>query len=133
MPDFLTGDLWAGVASVRVGERRVLEIVNKYGKDVFLHAVEEYLDYGEQVSLAALKAPAEGQLLAGRRAGHRPGRTRSPSRSRDDEFIVDLRDNPDQDKRPFNMSRDEAVTGCQIAFKGVISPERPPTAAPSAP
>jgi len=41
MPDFLTGDLWAGVASVRVGERRILEIVNKYGKDVFLRAVEE--------------------------------------------------------------------------------------------
>ena len=29
MPDFLTGDLWAGVASVRVGERRVLEIASK--------------------------------------------------------------------------------------------------------
>ena len=60
MPDFLTGDLWAGVASVRVGERRVLEIVNKYGKDVFLHAVEEYLDYGERVSLSALKRLPKG-------------------------------------------------------------------------
>ena len=61
MPDFLTGDLWAGVASVRVGERRVLEIVNKYGKDVFLHAVEEYLDYGEQVTLAALRQLPKGK------------------------------------------------------------------------
>jgi len=50
----------AGVASVRVGERRILEIVNKYGKDVFLHAVEEYLDYGERVSLAALKRLPKG-------------------------------------------------------------------------
>ena len=41
MPDFLIGDLWAGVASVRVGERRILETVDKYGKDVFLRAVEE--------------------------------------------------------------------------------------------
>jgi len=39
MPDFLTGDLWAGVASARVGERRVLEIIQKYGKDVFLYAL----------------------------------------------------------------------------------------------
>src|SRR3972149_10144809 len=61
MPDFLIGDLWAGVASVRVGERRILEIVNKYGKDVFLHAVEEYLDHGEQVALAALKRRPKGK------------------------------------------------------------------------
>src|SRR5665648_208590 len=55
MPDFLIGDLWAGIASVRVGERRILEIVNKYGKDVFLYALEEYMNYGEQVSLNALR------------------------------------------------------------------------------
>jgi N-methylhydantoinase B len=50
MPDFLTGDLWAGVASIRVGERRVQEIANKYGKDVFIHALEEYMDYGERAA-----------------------------------------------------------------------------------
>jgi N-methylhydantoinase B len=123
MPDFLIGDLWAGVASVRVGERRILEIVEKYGKDVFLHALEEYMDYGEQVSLRALKALPKGV-----------GTLAEPQDSgqvykvtvdiRDDEFIVDLRDAPDQDKGPFNMSRDETVTACQIAFKSVTSPER---------
>jgi N-methylhydantoinase B len=123
MPDFLIGDLWAGVASVRVGEHRILEIVDKYGKDVFLHALEEYMDYGEQVSLRALKALPKGV-----------GTLAEPQDSgqvykvtvdiRDDEFIVDLRDAPDQDKGPFNMSRDETVTACQIAFKSVTSPER---------
>ena len=60
MPDFLTGDLWAGVASVRVGERRILEIVNKYGQDVFLHAVDEYMDYGERVEPGRAEGPAKG-------------------------------------------------------------------------
>jgi N-methylhydantoinase B len=123
MPDFLIGDLWAGVASVRVGERRVLEIVNKYGKDVFLHAVDEYLDYGERASLAALKRLPKGtySLVEEQDAGP-PWKV--SVEIRDDEFIVDLRGCPDQDKGPFNMSRDEAVTACQIAFKGVTSPER---------
>jgi N-methylhydantoinase B len=123
MPDFLTGDLWAGVASVRVGERRVLEIVNKYGKDVFLHAVEEYLDYGEQVTLAALRRLPKGKysLVEPQDAGPDYKVT---IEIRDDEFIIDLRDNPDQDKGPFNMSRDEAVVACQIAFKGIVSSER---------
>jgi N-methylhydantoinase B len=123
MPDFLIGDLWAGVASVRVGERRVLEIANKYGKDVFLHAVNEYLDYGERVSLAALKRLPKGMysLVEEQDAGL-PWKV--AVEIRDDEFIVDLRECPDQDRGPFNMSRDEAVTACQIAFKGVTSPER---------
>jgi N-methylhydantoinase B len=123
MPDFLTGDLWAGVASVRVGERRILEIVDKYGKDVFLHALEAYLDYGEQVSLRALKELPKGvgTLVEEQDSGQVYKVTVD---IRDDEFIVDLRDVPDQDKSPFNMSRDETVTACQIAFKSVTSPER---------
>lgn len=123
MPDFLTGDLWAGIASIRVGERRVLEIVNKYGKDVFLHAVEEYLDYGERVSLSALKRLPKGKISLSEEQDN--GTTYQVEiEIRDDEFIVDLRGNPDQDKGPFNMSRDETVTVCQVAFKDVTSPER---------
>jgi len=123
MPDFLIGDLWAGVASVRVGERRVLEIVNKYGKDVFLHAVEEYLDYGEQVALAALERLPKGKytLVEPQDAGPDYHVTIEIS---DGEFIIDLRDNPDQDPGPFNMSRDEATVACQIAFKGIVSADR---------
>jgi N-methylhydantoinase B len=123
MPDFLTGDLWAGVASVRVGERRLLEIVNKYGKDVFLHAVEEYLDYGEQVTLAALKQLPNGVYSLVEEQDNGPDYKVTVEIS-DDEFVVDLQDNPDQDRGPFNMSRDEALVACQIAFKGIVSPER---------
>jgi len=123
MPDFLIGDLWAGVASIRVGERRVLEIVNKYGKDVFLHAVEEYLDYGEQVSLSALKRLPKGKFSLVEEQDNGPA-YQVEVEIRDDEFIIDLRGSPDQDKGPFNMSRDESVTACQIAFKGITSPER---------
>ncbi len=123
MPDFLTGDLWAGVASVRVGERRILEIVNKYGEDTFLHTLDEYMDYGERVSLAALKGLAKGtySLVEEQDTGE-PWRV--TVEIREGEFIVDLRDNPAQSKGPFNMSRDESVTACQIAFKGVTSPDR---------
>jgi len=123
MPDFLTGDLWAGVASVRVGERRVLEIVNKYGKDVFLHAVAEYLDYGERVTLAALRRLPPGKYHLSEEQDNGPNYTVTVEIT-GDEFIVDLRDNPDQDKGPFNMSPDEALVACQIAFKGIVSPDR---------
>jgi N-methylhydantoinase B len=123
MPDFLIGDLWAGVASVRVGERRVLEIANKYGKEIFLHAVEEYLNYGEQVSLNALKRLPKGKYSLVEEQDIGPP-FQIEIEIRDDQFIIDLRGCPDQDKGPFNMSRDEAVTACQMAFKGVTLPTR---------
>jgi len=123
MPDFLTGDLWAGVASVRVGERRVLEIVNKYGKDVFLYAIEEYMDYGEQVILDALKRFPKGTYSLSEEQDSGPNYNVTVEIT-DDEFIIDLRDNPDQDPGPFNMSRDEAIVACQMAYKNIVSPER---------
>ncbi|MEN6298580.1 MAG: hydantoinase B/oxoprolinase family protein [Anaerolineaceae bacterium] len=123
MPDFLTGDMWAQVASVRVGERRVMEIVNKYGKDVFLKAVEDYLDYGEQVSLDAIRRLPKGVYELVEPQDNGPDYVVKVEIT-DNEFIIDLRDNPDQDKGPFNMSRDETITACQIAFKGITSPER---------
>ncbi|HEX9118460.1 MAG TPA: hydantoinase B/oxoprolinase family protein [Anaerolineae bacterium] len=123
MPDFLIGDLWAGVASIRTGERRILEIVHKYGKEVFLHAVKEYLDYGERVSLNALKSLPKGKYSLVEEQDNGPAYT-VDIEIKEDEFIIDLTGNPDQDKGPFNMSRDEAVTACQIAFKGITSPQR---------
>ncbi len=123
MPDFLSGDLWAGVASVRVGERRIREIVEKYGKDVFLRAVEDYLDYGEQVILEALKELPNGEYTLSEEQDNGPNYNVTVTIT-DDEFVIDLRDNADQDPGPFNMSRDETITACQIAYKGIVSPER---------
>jgi N-methylhydantoinase B len=123
MPDFLIGDLWAGVASARVGERRVLEIVNKYGKDVFIYALEQYMDYGEQVSLNAIKQLPKGiySLEEEQDIGQAYKVTAEIT---DDEIIIDLRDNPDQDRGPFNLSADDAMVACQMAFKNITSPER---------
>ena len=41
----------------------------------------------------------------------------------DDEFVVDLRDNPDQDAGPNNASRDGAMIAAQMIFKNVTDPQ----------
>lgn len=123
MPDFLLGDLWAGIASVRVGERRILETVDKYGTDVFLAALEAYMDYGEQVSLAALHELPKGTYSLDEEQDNGQIYTVTVE-IKEDEFIVDLRGNPDQDPGPFNMSADDAVVACQMAFKNITSSEK---------
>lgn len=120
MPDFLIGDLWAGIASIRAGEKRVLEMVSKYGKEAFLHAVDEYMDYGEQVTLAGLKTLPHGKfsLTEEQDSGQIYKVT---IEIRDDKFIVDLRENPDQEKGPFNISRDGAFVSAQLMLKSITS------------
>ncbi len=121
MPDFLIGDLWAGIAAVRVGARRIVEIVGKYGKPIFLHAVDAYMDFGERVSLKALSALPNGVWSLSEEQDN--GQVYSVTVTiSDDEFIIDLRDNPDQDPGPYNASRDRTLCACQMAFKAITSP-----------
>jgi N-methylhydantoinase B len=122
MPDFLTGDLWAGIASIRVGQRRVLEMVNKYGKDTFLFAVKKYMDYGEQVTLDALKELPHGTFSFAEE--QESGQVYKVTiEIQDEAFIIDLEENPDQDRGPFNVSRDDAIVVAQMILKSITSPE----------
>ena len=62
LPDFLVGDMWAGVAAARVGERRILDLVAKYGRETFVLAMDTFMDHGEQVALRALQELPHGRF-----------------------------------------------------------------------
>jgi N-methylhydantoinase B len=81
------------------------------------------MEYGEQVSLNAIKKLPKGiySLEEEQDSGQVYKVTVEIT---DDEFIIDLRGSPDQDKGPFNMSADESITASQMAFKNITSPER---------
>jgi N-methylhydantoinase B len=122
LPDFMQGDLWAGVAAVRLGERRILELADKYGVDLYLGAVEAYMDYGEQVARRALAELPEGRFELEERQDS--GQVyRVAVEITDDAFIVDVRDNPDQDDGPNNGSRDGAMISAQMVFMNVTGIE----------
>ncbi len=60
MPDVLEGDVWAAIASVRIGAKRLVELAEKYGTKTFENAMAKFMDFGEDVSLKALKALRKG-------------------------------------------------------------------------
>jgi N-methylhydantoinase B len=121
LPDFLQGDMWAGIAAARVGERRILDLAARYGADTFTSALRGFMDYGEQVALQALRALPNGTFeLAEEQDG---GALYTVTvEIADDEFVVDLRDNPDQDAGPNNVSRDGSVIAAQIMFMNLTDP-----------
>ena len=52
------GDMWAQIAGTETGETRMLEMMNKYGGDVVLSAMQETIDHTErQVIAEVLKCP----------------------------------------------------------------------------
>ena len=72
----------AGVAAARVGGNRILELVNKYGCEDVLAAMEALLAYGERMTLAELAKLPHGVYEAEERRGGRRARERSVHDSR---------------------------------------------------
>jgi N-methylhydantoinase B len=64
MPDLVLGDLDAQVASTRTGQRRLLEIFNKFGKDALAEAVQRIFDQGERIARNALAELPQGTWVA---------------------------------------------------------------------
>jgi N-methylhydantoinase B len=118
LPDFLQGDMWAGIAAARVGERRILELVTKYGLETFVTALDLFMDYGEQVARHSLSGLPKGtfSLEEEQDSG---AVYKVTVEITDDEFLVDLRENPDQDYGPNNASRDGSLIAAQMVFMNI--------------
>lgn len=127
LPDITTGDLWAGIASMRSGEKRIVELAQKYGKGALIHAIDQYMEYGEAISRRAMETMPKGTFTAedflddGRKLVVDVTIT-------DEEFIVDLSGNPEQDTGPFNSSYASTCVDAQMVFKAVTSPDTPANA-----
>jgi N-methylhydantoinase B len=118
LPDYLRGDMWAAIAAVRLGERRILQLVRKYGTPIYLAAIRRAMEQGERASLQALRTLPKGRFTLAEEQDD--GRVFNVTvEIADDTFTVDLRDNPDQDSGPTNICLDGAITVAQMIFKGV--------------
>ena len=120
LPDYLEGDMWAGIAAARVGERHILELIEKYGRETFLAALGAFMDAGEEAARRAIAELPKGtfSLEEEQDSG---AVYRVAVHITDDELVVDLRDNPDQDRGPNNASRDGAVVAAQMVFMNITN------------
>jgi N-methylhydantoinase B len=121
LPDFLLGDLWAAVASVRKGAERIERLASTYGLETFGKALVDYYDYAERQARDGLARLPRGWL-----ALEEPMDDgtiwRAAIEITNDAFIIDLREAPDQRADPLNVSRDGAVIAAQLLFKAATAP-----------
>lgn len=124
MPDFLHGDVWAAIAAVRIGAKRLEDLAQKYGPATFTKAMDQFMDFGEASARAEMSKLPKGTFHLSEEQDD--GRTYNVTVTiTDDDFIVDLRDNPDQDDGPTNSSRDGTTVCAQMVFKSFTDPDTP--------
>jgi len=124
------GDLDAGVAAVRVAERRVSEISERYGRDTLLETFGAIMSHGESIARGALvQIPAgiytasdsiDGDGITTQRIPVQVKVTVSPER-----FIADFTGTSLQTAGPINCSRGALMSACKTIFKAMIGPQLP--------
>ncbi|MGO4566451.1 hydantoinase B/oxoprolinase family protein [Rhizobium sp. 2YAF20] len=102
------GDLHAQIASVNIGERKMQEIVRRFGLEVFLEGVSQILDYAEAQTRQILTSVPDGDYFFSDYAdedsvGGKPCRVALTVKIRGDEVILDYTGSDPQLGSSLNM------------------------------
>jgi N-methylhydantoinase B len=130
LPDMTLGDLWAGVAALRVGERRFLDLNDKYGQETVRIAIENLLEYGETMARQELTNLPKGTFEAhdfidDDGIGHGPFPVQVKVTITDDEFVADFTGSQLQVPGPINNTRTGLTSGVRAIFKALTNPNIP--------
>ncbi|MCY1136733.1 hydantoinase B/oxoprolinase family protein [Actinoplanes sp. Pm04-4] len=138
MPDAILGDLHAQIAAIRTGERRLLEIYAKFGRETVLAAIEQVIADGEARTRAALAELPQGSWTAEDYLDD-DGITDEPVKMRvtvtiaDGRFLVDFAGSSPAVRGPINMPFGATEAICKVILKSLTSPHEPSNAGTVAP
>jgi len=132
VPEVWYGDYLAALGAARIGERRLVELMNRYGVDTIRAFVGEWLDYSERCMEQAIRRLPARRLHARSRHDPIPGLPDGvevnvtidvePERGR---VQFDLRENPDCIPFGLNVSEYCARGGCMIALLNCLEEDIP--------
>jgi N-methylhydantoinase B len=128
IPGRALGDLRAQVTAVKTGERRVKELLARYGRAAFLGAIGAIMDRSETAARARTRTIPDGTYEAESYMdddGIDVGR-KVPIKVRvtveDDEMTIDLSDVSPQVRGYFNSGLTTGLGCTQVAYKCLTSP-----------
>jgi N-methylhydantoinase B len=128
IPERAMGDLRAQVTAVKTGERRFLELLERYGRDEVLSAIGNLMDQSEAAARARTRSIPDGVYEAesfmdddGVEIGKRvPIRVRVIKNR--DEMTIDLTEVGRQVAGFYNSGATTGVACAQVAYKCLTSP-----------
>jgi N-methylhydantoinase B len=128
LPEFAMGDFRAQIAAVRTGERRLTQLLQRYGAQTFKESVKLIFDQSEKLARAAVEKIPDGMYEAesfmdddGVNLGkHIPIKVRVEVRG--DELTVDLSGVSPQVAGPYNSGSTAGHSASEVAFKFLTTP-----------
>jgi N-methylhydantoinase B len=131
IPDRVIGDMNAQISSCRTGERRVQELVEKFGPDTYEAAVDEILDHGERLMRARLAQLPKGTWTAVDYADD-DGidkdtlvKIQATVTIGDDDVVIDFAGSHPETKGPINIPIGCTIGVAALVFKALTTPDTP--------
>jgi N-methylhydantoinase B len=129
-PDLLFGDIRAQAAACRLGERRFVELLDKYGAATVRACIDEIWDRSEQAARRAVRAIPNGvyraeSFLDDDGIGDEPIPVRITVEVADEEITVDFSDMAPTLRGPFNSGPSGGTAVAKVAFKYLTLPDYP--------
>jgi N-methylhydantoinase B len=128
LPSRAMGDLRAQVTAVKTGERRFLELVERYGRDAVLSAIAAIMDHSDRSARAHTRSIPDGIYQAesfmdddGIDIG-KPVPIRVRVEVKGDRMVVDLTDVSRQVRGFYNSGVTTGHACAQVAYKCLTSP-----------
>ncbi|MFQ6065667.1 MAG: hydantoinase B/oxoprolinase family protein [bacterium] len=134
VPDAVLGDIRAMIAATRTGSKRFSEIIDDYGLDVTLGALQEILDQGERMARAAIRRIPNGTYAAeafldGDGNDDAPLdeklRLKVTITVENEEMTIDFTGTDRQCRGPMNVPEPSTISSARYGFKIVTTPDLP--------
>lgn len=129
-PEATLGDMFAGVASLRRAEKRVIEICQQYGLSAVQESIRSSLDQGEVLARRALATLPKGEFSAEEWMDD-DGLSDTPVyvcvkvTITNDAFVADFTGSSPQVPGPINCTRTRLQSACRTIFKAITDPSTP--------
>ncbi len=130
MPDTIIGDFNAQISAIRVGERRLHQIWEKFGLAKVDTAIDRIVEHGAQTASEAVRAMPDGQWSAfdwldDDGISHDLIRMAVTVTIEGDKFTVDYRDSDAAVPGPVNMPFGKTLSLAKTVFKSLTTPDTP--------
>ncbi len=130
-PQMTLGDLYGQTAALRIAETRMIEILDKYGKDQVLDSMEFILENGKKIALMELGKIPNGvyeaeDLLDTDSNGVEDIPIKVKVTITDEEFILDFTGSGKAVFAPINCSFYGTESGARIVYSAIVSPHTAP-------
>ena len=129
-PRDFKGDLAAQIGSVRVGERRVLSLIEEFGAEIVLKSVEAILNSAEQQAREVISTWPDGvyrgeAVLDDDGHGRKDVTIRAVVTKKESDLVVDLTESDAQSDGFLNSSYANMRSAVAMAISYLINPETP--------